>query len=82
MAARTAVWYTVGRTPNAMFEKEIMSICDRVSRPYPVIKGAKEHHGVERPWTIFVTIRATKGSLRTPQFEDMALIRDWAATCV
>lgn len=62
MAARTAVWYTVGRTPNAMFEKEIMSICDRVSRPYPVIKGAKEHQGVERPWTIFVTIRATKGS--------------------
>ena len=51
MAARTAVWYTVGRTPNGMFEKEIMSICNRVSRPCPVIKGAKEHQGVERPWS-------------------------------
>ena len=62
MAARTSVWYTVGRTPNGMFEKEIMSICNRVSHPYLVIKGAKEHHGVERPWTIFVTICATKGA--------------------
>ena len=60
MSARTSVWYPVGRTPNGMFEREIMLICNKVNRPYPEIKGSKDCQLVERPWTIAVTIRASE----------------------
>ena len=60
MFARTSVWYPVGRTPKGMFEREIMSICNKVNRPYPEIKGRKVHRGSERPWTISITIRASE----------------------
>ena len=56
MSDPTSVWYPVGRNPNGMFEREIMSICNKVNHPYPEIKGSKDYQGVERPWTISVTI--------------------------
>ena len=60
MSARTSIWYPVGRSPDGMFEREMMSICNKVNRLYPEIKGSKDYQGVERPWTISITIRASE----------------------
>ena len=64
-----------------LFSSEMCASMDAVLDAIPSKVTAEMNEDLCKPY-MDDEIKARECSIRTPQFEDMALIRDWAATCV